>query len=84
MYEIVAKKRIRKKIELYIYRYKDISEKLERLQNNPRKACGAHHLQGFFKGMWACWLRSNIRLVYIINDEKRLIIAHSIGTHKVY
>ena len=84
MYEIIAKKRIKKKIESYIAQYKDIPEKLKRLQKNPRNACKAHPLHGDLKGKWSCWLRSNIRIIYTINDEKKLIIVFSIGTHKIY
>ena len=84
MYEIIAKKSVRRKIEWYVDRRGDVSKKLERLCVNPRRNCGAHPLHGDLKGKWGCWLGSNIRLVYTIDDNKKLIIAHSIGTHKVY
>ena len=84
MYKLAAKKRIRKKIEFYINQRRAISEKLERLKNNPRKACGAHPLHGDLKGKWACWLGSNIRMTYSINDQNKIIIAYSIGTHNIY
>ena len=84
MYKLVAKKRIRKKIEFYINQRRDISEKLERLKNNPRKTCGAHPLHGDLKGKWSCWLGSNIRMTYSIDDQNEIIIVYSIGTHNIY
>lgn len=84
MYEIIAKKKVRKKIEFYVNQHNNISEKLKRLQVDPKRACGAHPLHGDLHGKWACWLGSNIRIVYTIDDQKRLIIAYSIGTHKIY
>ncbi len=85
MYEIYSSnKKVEKKIIDYIVSRNDIKSKLERLKMNPRKECGAHPLKGRLKGKWSCWLGSNIRLVYIIEDEKRIIWLESVGTHKIY
>lgn len=60
----------------------DIKEKLNKLEEDPRRANGAHPLHGKLIGKWSCWLGSNIRLIYTINDKERLIIIHAVGTHK--
>lgn len=62
----------------------DIREKLDRLKIEPRKANGAHPLHGRLEGKWSCWLGSNIRMVYIIDDEEELIIIEAVGSHKIY
>ena len=59
----------------------DIKEKLDKLKIEPRRANGAHPLHGKLQGKWSCWLGSNIRLIYTINDNKKLIIIYAIGTH---
>ncbi len=85
MYQIfIAGSKVEKMLQFYISNRKDIKDKLERLKENPRKANGAHPLYGKFKGEWACWLGSNIRIIYVINEELNRIIIESIGTHKVY
>jgi len=71
-------------IEKYVKLRQDIKEKLERLKENPRKANGAHQLHGKLKGKWACWLGSNIRAVYYIDEEIKRITIEAIGTHKIY
>ncbi len=55
-----------------------------RLKQNPRLQCGAHPLKGKLVGKWACWLGSNIRMMYEIEDINQLIIVESIGSHKIY
>ncbi|MBI4175759.1 MAG: type II toxin-antitoxin system mRNA interferase toxin, RelE/StbE family [Candidatus Aenigmarchaeota archaeon] len=61
-----------------------MKEKLNRLKNNPRKEIGAHPLHGRLKGKWACWLGSDIRMVYSIHDEKKQIVIEAVGSHKAY
>ena len=85
MYEIhIANKKTEERLRKYITQRNDITEKLERLKENPRKANGAHPLHGKLKGEWACWLGSNIRIIYIINEELKRITIEVIGTHKIY
>jgi len=85
MYKIfTSNKRVEKKLKNYIKYRKDILNKLRRLTNNPKKECGAHVLKGKLKEKWSCWLGSNIRLIYIIDNLKRIIWVESIGTHKIY
>jgi len=85
MYEIKpANKKTEKKINEYKERRNDIYRKLEALQENPREANAAHPLKGRLAGKWACWLGSNIRIVYFINEENKWIEIENIGTHKIY
>ena len=85
MYEIyTSNNKVEKKLLKYIDSRKDIKGKLERLKINPRKECGAHSLRGNLKGKWSCWLGSNLRLIYIIDNEKNIIWIEDMGTHKVY
>ena len=58
--------------------------KLERLKENPRERIGAHPLHGRLKGKWSCWLGSNIRIIYSINEINNKIIIEAIGSHKIY
>ncbi|MAH06865.1 hypothetical protein CMI38_01285 [Candidatus Pacearchaeota archaeon] len=85
MYKITfVDKRVERKVRKYIEIRRDIPAKLDRLIVNPRKECGAHPLHGKLRGRWACWLGSNIRLIYIIDDKNEMIIAVGIGTHNLY
>jgi|TARA_B100001971_G_C18142074_1_gene510932 addiction module RelE/StbE family toxin len=85
MYKITfVDKRVERKVRKYIEIRKDIPVKLDRLIVNPRKECGAHPLHGKLRGRWACWLGSNIRLIYIIDDKNEMVIAVGIGTHNLY
>lgn len=85
MYEIyLTNKKVEWKFEYYLKIRKDMKDKLMRLKINPRKACAAHQLHGELKGKWACWLGSNIRMVYVIDDQNRILFVENIGTHKVY
>ena len=61
-----------------------IKDKLERLKQNPRKEIGAHPLHGKLTGKWGCWLGSNIRMIYEIDEKNKEIIAEAIGSHKIY
>ena len=85
MYKIfTANKKTEKILQKYISSRADIKNKLEKLKINPRKESGAHPLHGKLEGKWACWLGSNIRLIYIINDEEDLIMILAVGSHKIY
>jgi len=68
----------------YINSREDLKPKLDKLKENPYKSIGAHPLHGKLKGKWACWLGSNIRAIYIINEKNKSIIIEAIGTHKIY
>jgi addiction module RelE/StbE family toxin len=84
-YEIfVGSKKTEKTLQDYIIFRQDISSKLDKLKLEPRKSNGAHPLHGRLSGKWACWLGSNIRLIYIIDDNKKRIIIQAVGSHKIY
>ena len=85
MYEITTRnKNIEKRLEEYFNMRRGIREKLIRLKENPRKEIGAHPLHGKLIGKWGCWLGSNIRMIYTIDDSKKLIIMEAVGSHKIY
>ncbi|MBS3137014.1 type II toxin-antitoxin system mRNA interferase toxin, RelE/StbE family [Candidatus Woesearchaeota archaeon] len=85
MYEIhIANSRTEKILESYIKVRTDIIEKLKRLKQSPRTECGAHPLHGKLAKRWSCWLGSNIRMIYTINDTNKIIYIEAIGTHKIY
>lgn len=76
---------MQKKFDYYISLRQDILQKLERLKLEPRKALDAHPLSKELTGAWSCWLGSNLRLVYTIDDLNKTIKILTIGTHnKVY
>lgn len=83
MYEVTT---ISKRAEKEFYKYLNdkISKKLKLLQENPRKNLGAHPLHGKLKGKWSCWLGSNIRIIYEIDEILKEIIVFSVGSHKIY
>ena len=76
------------KTEKILYEYfsfrRDIKEKLDKLKIEPRKANGAHPLHGKLYGKWGCWLGSNIRMIYSIDNKKKIIIIEAVGSHKIY
>ena len=85
MYEIVTRnQKVKQKLGDYISMRPGIKERLNRLKQNPRRECGAHPLHGRLSGKWACWLGSNMRMVYKIDDFRKLIIAEAVGSHKIY
>jgi addiction module RelE/StbE family toxin len=85
MYEIKTRnEKIKKEIEEYISIRDGIIKKLNRLKENPRKEIGAHPLHGKLVGKWSCWLGSNIRMIYEIDDKNKEIIVFSVGSHKIY
>jgi len=73
-----------KRVQEYISIRQDIMEKLDKLKIEPRRTNGAHPLHGKLSGKWACWLGSNIRLIYEIDDKAKIIRIYSIGSHKIY
>ena len=71
-------------LQLYIKERQDIASKLQRLKQSPRTEIGAHPLHGRLADKWSCWLGSNIRMIYSIDDSAKKIIVEAIGTHKIY
>ena len=85
MYNIyTANLKTENKLKSYISQRSDIKSKLDKLKENPRRANGAHPLHGKLDGKWACWLGSNIRIIYSINDKSKAIIIEAAGSHKIY
>ena len=85
MYKIfTANTKTEKILQKYISLREDIREKLDKLKLEPRKANGAHLLHGKLAGKWGCWLGSNIRMIYIIDDKEKKIIILAVGSHKIY
>ena len=85
MYSIVAlNKRADKQLRFYVRLRPSIRGVLERLKEDPRRACDAHQLHGHLEDKWGCWLGSNIRMIYEINDKTKEIIVVSVGTHALY
>ena len=83
MYEIVTKsKKAEKQYYLALQLNSLMSEKLEKLKENPRTCLDAHKLKGKLAGLWSCSLGYDLRMVYKINDETKEIIVFSVGTHK--
>jgi len=64
-----GRKRAKKSIETR----NDVKDKLDKLKRDPRKASGAHPLHGRLKGKWSCWLGSDLRMIYSINNEEKQI-----------
>ncbi len=79
-----ANSKAEKILEKYLKERSDIKNKLVRLEQNPRKENGAHPLCGKLSGKWSCWLGSNIRMIYSIDDTKKIIYILNVGTHKIY
>jgi len=79
-----ANKKTEKIISEYILSRNDIRNKLDRLKMDPRRVNGAHQLHGRLKGKLTCWLGSNIKTIYSINERDKIIIIEAVGTHKVY
>ena len=85
MYEIyTANRRTEKRLQALIALRNDIKEKLHRLTTNPRQELDAHPLHGRLAGKWSCWLGSNLRLMYTINDAHQQIIVEAVGPHTIY
>ena len=85
MYEVhPANSKVEKVLLNLIKQRKDIAEKLKRLAEEPRRNVGAHPLHGRLAGKWACWLGSNLRIIYVIDDLNKKIEIEAVGTHKIY
>ena len=81
---IIIKSKTEKRLNEYIATRFDIGVKLDKLRELPRKANGAHPLHGKLSGKWTCWLGSNIRLIYRIDEENKAIEIDAVGPHKIY
>lgn len=85
MYKLyTANRKTEKRLGEYLAQRPDIKNKLDLLKIEPRKNVGAHKLHGRLEGKWACWLGSNIRVIYSIDDQKKIIFIEAVGTHKIY
>jgi addiction module RelE/StbE family toxin len=85
MYEIfTANSKTEKRLKEYLSLRDDIKEKLDKLKIEPRKFNSAHQLHGRLSGKWSCWLGSNIRIIYKIDDINKIIFIEAVGTHKIY
>lgn len=85
MYKIfTANSKVEKRLQRYLDLRKDIKNKLERLKEDPRRNIGAHPLKGRLSGKWGCWLGSNVRIIYSIDDLNKRIIIEAVGSHKIY
>ena len=83
MYEITTRtKRVERQYNEFVN--DKIEKKLELLKQNPRGKLAAHKLKGKLKRLWSCWLSADLRMVYEIDDENKLIVVEAIGSHKVY
>jgi addiction module RelE/StbE family toxin len=63
---------------------KDVTAKLQKLMEDPRKKLDAHKLKGKLAGKWSCSLGYDLRMVYEIDDERKEIVVAAVGSHKVY
>lgn len=85
MYEIyVANGKTERRLQEYLQSRADIRGKLDCLKLDPRRELDAHPLHGRLAGKWSCWLGSNIRLIYSIDDANKQIIVEAVGSHQVY
>ena len=85
MYKLfTANKKTKKRLRILTKRRSAIKDMLDRLKINPRRELGAHPLHGRLSGKWACWLGSNIRAVYKIDNINNKITIEAIGSHKIY
>jgi len=59
MYRItICTKRAQREFEKVLLLRSSITEKLERLKQDPRKALEAHKLKGKWEGFWSCYSKS--------------------------
>ena len=73
-----------KMLRYYVGMFDSVGKKLERLKLEPRREIGAHPLHGRLKGKWSCWLGSNVRMIYSIDELNKRIIIQAVGSHKIY
>jgi|TARA_Y100000031_G_scaffold32219_1_gene35928 addiction module RelE/StbE family toxin len=83
MYKITTRSKKAEK-QFYSYLDEEISSKLQRLTQNPRRELDAHKLKGKLQGKWGCSLGYDIRMVYEIDDDKKEIVVVAVGSHKIY
>lgn len=81
---LTANSKTEKRLRDYILSRGDIKNKLDKLKENPYKSDGAHKLSGKLEGKWACWLGSNIRLIYTTDEAEKKVIIEAVGTHNIY
>lgn len=85
MYKLLtANSKAKKRLQEYLLQRGDIPNKLDLLKLQPRKANGAHPLHGRLSGKWSCWLGSNIRVIYSIDDTNKVIFIEAVGPHNIY
>ena len=85
MYDLyIANPKTEKRLQELIKLRPGLPQKLDRLRQNPRTETGAHPLHGRLAGKWSCWLGSNIRMIYSIDDAHRRIVVEAVGPHSIY
>ena len=85
MYKLTTRsKKAEKQFYEVINSRKSISEKLEKLKEDPRKYLDAHKLKGKLEGKWSCSLGYDIRIVYEIDEQNKEIVVVAAGSHKIY
>lgn len=85
MYKIfIANSKSEKLLNKYLKKRKSIKNKIEKIKINPKDESEAHPLHGKLAGKWSCWLGSNIRMIYSIDETNKRIIIEAIGSHKIY
>lgn len=85
MYKLfTANSKSEKRLKEYLSTRQDVTEKLDKLKINHRRAIGAHPLHGRLNGKWSCWLGANIRMIYSIDDKESAIVIEAVGSHKIY
>jgi len=62
----------------------NIKEKIDKLKLDPRRELDAHKLKGKLEGKWSCWLGTDIRMVYEIDDVNKEVVILAVGSHKIY
>lgn len=85
MYKLTTRsKKAEKQFQKVLSLREDISEKLEKLKQDPRKELDAHKLKGKLEGKWSCYLGRDIRLIYEIDENNKEIVVVAAGSHKIY
>ena len=85
MYKLTTRsKKAEKQFYEILNSRKSITEKLEKLKEDPRKYLDAHKLKGKLEGKWSCSLGYDIRMIYEIDDENDEIVIVAVGSHKIY
>ena len=85
VYKITTRSRkAEKQFYAVFHSQQGVSLKLQKLQQNPRRELDAHKLKGKLAGKWSCWLGSDLRMVFEIDDENKEIVVVAVGSHKIY